>query len=76
MLALTIVKAVLAVVLSIIPILGSALASVTSFGFDLLLRILLWMTILLWLWLMFMAWRRPNYRLPFFGVLRPDFLSK
>jgi len=76
MLALTLVKTVLAFMLSIIPILGGALAAVTSFGFDLLLRILLWVIILLWLWLMVMAWRRPNYRLPFFGILRPNFLSK
>ena len=59
-------------VLSIIPILGY----VTSFGLGLLSYILFWITILLWLWLMLMAVLRPNYRLPFFGMVLPNFLRK
>ena len=59
-------------VLSHIPILGL----ITSFGLDLLFNILLWITILLWLWLMLMAVLRPNYRLPFFGIVLPNLARK
>ena|SRR5579864_9136349 len=72
MFAVSMLRAILSVLLSIIPILGS----VTSFGLDLLFNILWWITILLWLWLMLMALLQPNYRLPFLSVLLPNFLRK
>jgi uncharacterized membrane protein len=72
MFAVSMLRAVLSVLLSIIPILGS----VTSFGLALLFNMLLWVTILLWLWLMLMALLQPNYRLPFFATLWPNFLRK
>ena len=59
-------------VLSIIPILGI----ITSFGLGLLFNILLWITILLWLWLIIMALLQPNYRLPFLGIVLPNFSRK
>jgi uncharacterized membrane protein len=46
--------------LSWIPLLGI----LTSFGLELLLRILWWTWFILWIWLLIMAWSRPNYRLP------------
>ena len=72
MFAVSMLRAVLSVLLSIIPILGP----VTSFGLALLFKMLLWITILLWLWLMLMALLQPNYRLPFFAMLWPNFLRK
>jgi hypothetical protein len=56
----------LSAVLSVIPILGSVMVSITSFGLMLLFNILLWATILLWAWLIVMALLRPDYRLPLF----------
>jgi len=47
-------------ILSWIPILGLLI----SFGLHLLRDILGWIWVLLWFWLMFMAWVRPDYRLP------------
>ena len=38
---------------------------ILAFGLGLLFNILWWAMIILWVWLMFMAWTRPNYRLPF-----------
>jgi uncharacterized membrane protein len=76
MFAVKMVNVVLSAVFSLIPILGGVLSSVTSFGLGLLSYILLWMTILIWLWLMLMALLRPGYRLPFFGILLPNFPRK
>ena len=76
MFAINMLKAVLSLVLSIIPILGGPLVMITSFGLGLLLNLLLWITVLLWLWLMLMALIRPNYHLPFFGIILPNFMRK
>ena len=41
------------------------LSIVTDFGLDLLITVIGFVGIGLMIWLMFMAWFRPNYRLPF-----------
>jgi uncharacterized membrane protein len=72
MFAVSMLRTILSVLLSIIPILGP----LTSLGLALLFKMLLWITILLWLWLMLMALLQPNYRLPFFATFWPNFLRK
>jgi uncharacterized membrane protein len=47
-------------ILSWIPVLGW----IISFGLGLLARILSFAILLLWVWLMYMAYTRPQYRLP------------
>ncbi len=52
-------------VLGLLPLFGWLI----GFGLSLLINLLGWLLLLLWLWLMFMAWFRPDYRLPFFSQL-------
>jgi len=44
-----------------IPLLGA----LTTLGLNLLSNILFWAIVILWGWLMIMAWRRPDYTLPY-----------
>ena len=76
MFTVSMLKTMLSIMLSTIPILGSILVSVTSFGLGLLFNVLLWITMLLWLWLMLKAFLQPNYRLPIFSSVLPNFLRK
>src|SRR5437763_3477571 len=76
MFAVSMLKTMLSIMLSTIPILGSVLVSVTAFGLGLLFNVLLWITMLLWLWLMLKAFLEPSYRLPIFGNVLPNFLRK
>lgn len=74
--AISIVRTILLIMFSTIPILGGVLGSVTAFGLGLLLNILFAISVVLWLWLMWMALLRPNYRLPFFNMGPLTFLFK
>ena len=76
MFAVMILKAVLGFRLSLNPLLTVVLGSLTAFGLNVLVTILVWVSVILWLWLMWMAFFKPHYRLPFFNINPLTFLRK